>query len=54
MKTSELFREICGWGNAFSGDRTCDTFKSGDPEAEIVRVGVCMFPTVDVIRACAE
>ncbi len=54
MKTSELFREICGWGSAFSGDRTCDTFKSGDPEAEIARVGVCMFPTVDVIRACAE
>ena len=33
---------------------TCDTCKAGDPEVEVEKVAVTMFPTPDVIRSVAE
>lgn len=56
MKISELFCEITKYFTE-SGEldgRTCDTFKSGNPDNEIMGVGISMFATPDVIRKCAE
>lgn len=53
MKIRELFDAVNAWAELKS-DRTCDTFKSGDPSQEITGVAVSMFATPDVIRACAE
>lgn len=34
--------------------RTCDTFKSGNPDKEVKKVAVSMFATVDIIRKAKE
>ena len=58
MKIRELYDELMRWGSAFETvgqeDRTCDTLKAGDMDAEIRGAAVSMFATPDVIRACAE
>lgn len=33
--------------------KTCDTFKSGDPDAELTKVAVSMFATPEVVREAA-
>ena len=45
----DLFARCKGAPHDYS--RTCDTLKCGDPEREIHKVGVTMFPTPEVIRA---
>lgn len=55
MKIIELINELKSFA-AIPVDetKTCDTVKSGDPEAEITKVGTTMFATPDVIRKAAE
>ena len=53
MKIRELFDELLAWGGERTG-RTCDTCKAGDLDAEIRGIGISMFATPDVIRACAK
>ena len=55
MKCIELFNELKSMAALpVSEDKTCDTFKSGNPEAEITKVATTMFATPDVIREAAE
>ncbi|MCR5753378.1 MAG: Nif3-like dinuclear metal center hexameric protein [Acetatifactor sp.] len=58
MKISELFQELLKWGSSFDSgageNRTCDTCKAGDMDEEIRGIGVSMFATPEVIRACAQ
>ena len=48
MKAIELIEEI--QSRAAAPCPTCDTVKSGDPNKEIKKVGITMFPTVKVIK----
>ena len=52
MKAIELINEINEGG--FAPEITCDTIKSGNPEKELSRVGVCMFATVEVVKRAKE
>ncbi len=53
MKAFELVNELCG-KDCRTAEGTVDTFKLGDPEAELSRVAVCFIATPDVIKAAAE
>lgn len=35
-------------------EKTCDTWKAGDPERPVTKLGTAMFATPDVIRAASE
>ena len=48
MKAIDLINELCKQGPA--PEVTCDTVKAGDPEKEIQKVAVTMFPTIKTIR----
>lgn len=50
MKIRELARELCAAAPEYDYTNTCDTFKLGDPDAEITGVCVTMFPTPEVMR----
>ena len=50
MKANEIMEELFSLSKPLGGEKTCDTLKAGDPDAEVERVAVCMFATVDVIR----
>lgn len=55
MKISELFNEMLTYfTDETGGFKTCDTFKSGNPENEITKVGVSMFATPQVIDECVK
>ena len=54
MKANEIMNELFALAREYEIKNTCDTCKAGDPEREVSRVGVTMFPTPDVIRAAAE
>lgn len=55
MKAWELMEELFALSDADRDySHTCDTCKAGDPDKEIGKVAVAMFPTVDVVRAAAE
>ena len=56
MTIKELFGELLRWGASFdeAGERTCDTLKAGDMDAEVRGVVTSMFATPDVVRACVE
>jgi len=55
MKCKELFNELKSMAALPVDDtKTCDTFKSGNPDEEITRVATSMFATPDVIRSAAE
>ena len=55
MKCIELFNELKSMAVIpVDETKTCDTFKSGDPESEIIKVATSMFATPDVIRNAAE
>ena len=48
MTAREIIDEINR--GAFTPPITCDTVKWGDPEREVGRLGICMMPTVEVLR----
>ena len=52
MKAIELIQSING--NFYNAEKPCDRWVAGDPEKEIQRVAVCMFPTLRVLREIAE
>jgi hypothetical protein len=51
MKAKEIIDELCALGPA--PEVTCDTVKSGDPERELRRVAVTMFPRIETLREAA-
>lgn len=54
MNSREIMAELFAPAeNGFDYSKTCDTCKSGAPEAEVSRVGVTMFATPETIRAAA-
>lgn len=48
----QLMERIVGEENLKS--KTVDTCKQGDPDRTVRKVGTCLTPTVDVLRACRE
>ncbi|MGN1129039.1 MAG: Nif3-like dinuclear metal center hexameric protein, partial [Candidatus Flemingiibacterium sp.] len=53
MKASEIINELfalSGW----ESDRTCDTIKSGSPDAVVTKVAVSMFATPEVVKNAHE
>lgn len=54
MKISELFEELKNMAPKFKPDKTCDTYKSGNGDDVIGKVGVSMFATPDIIRKCKD
>ena len=48
MKAIDIINELCALGPA--PEYTCDTVKAGDPEKEIKRVAVTMFPNIKTVR----
>ena len=55
MTCQELINELKAMAaTPIDENQTCDTFKSGDPSAEIVGIAVSMFATPDVVRKASE
>ena len=55
MKLKELLDELRHYGEGYvNEERTCDTLKCGDIEADIKKVAVTMMPNADTIRRAAE
>lgn len=52
MKATEIIEKL--YDGAFKPPVTCDTVKAGDPDKEIGRLAITMFPTVEVISAAKE
>ena len=51
MKAREIMERLFAFAMDWADfSNTCDTCKAGDPEREVKRVAVCMFPTPDVIK----
>ena len=54
MKAYEIMEDLFSLSGPLFGDRTCDTIKAGDPNAEVSKVAVSMFATVDIVRQAKE
>ncbi len=54
MKAYEIMDALFAYGAGHDYSNTCDTWKAGNPDAEVQKVAVTMFPTVDVIRRAGE
>ena len=54
MKAYEIINAICARETEWDYSRSCDGVKAGDPNAEVSKIAVCMFPTVKVLRQAAE
>ena len=54
MNSKQLMDKLFLMDSAANYSHTCDTFKAGDVEREIKKVGVCMFATVEVIKQASE
>lgn len=54
MKAYEIMEDLFSLANSLWGDRTCDTLKAGDPNAEVSKVAVSMFATMDIVRQAKE
>ena len=54
MKISDLFEEMSEYFGKLEYGKTCDTYKAGNSENEITKIGISMFATPDVIRKCVE
>lgn len=54
MKAIELMEELFSLALEREYNPLCDSCKSGDPEIEIKKVAVTMFPTVNVIKEAKE
>ena len=54
MKINELYEQIKSWCTYTEIKDTVDCYKIGTGDNEIKKVGITMFPTVDVIKYCAR
>ena len=54
MKAYEIMNDLFSLASRMGDGRTCDTIKAGDPNAEITKVAVAMFATVDVVRQAKD
>lgn len=54
MKAFEIMDVLFSMADMTGFENTCDTLKCGDREKEVTKVGVTMFPTVDVINKAHE
>lgn len=54
MKAIDIMNDLFSLAGPLWEDRTCDTCKAGDPNAEVTRVAVSMFATVDIVRQAKE
>ena len=50
MKAYEIIEKLFTFGSDFNYTQTCDTLKCGSPYADVTKVAVAMFPTVDLIK----
>ncbi len=54
MKAREIIEKLFTFGSDFNYTETCDTLKCGNPDAEVTKVAVAMFPTVKLIKEAKE
>lgn len=54
MKAYEIMNDLFSLSGPLFSERTCDTIKAGDPNAEVTKVAVSMFATVDIVRQAKE
>lgn len=54
MKAIEIMNALFAMAMERDYSRSCDTCKAGDPDVDVSRVAVTMFPTPDVIRQAKE
>ena len=54
MKAIEIMNALFAMAMERDYSRSCDTCKAGDPDVDVSRVAVTMFPTPDVIRRAKE
>ena len=54
MKAAEIMNDLFSLSGPLWDERTCDTCKAGDPNAEVTKVAVSMFATVDIVRQAKE
>ena len=54
MKAYEIMEDLFSLSQPLWSERTCDTLKAGDPNAEVTKVAVSMFATVDIVRQAKE
>ena len=54
MKAYEIMEDLFSLSGPLFSDRTCDTIKAGDPNAEVTKVAVSMFATVDIVRQARD
>lgn len=54
MKAYEIMDILFSMADMTGFENTCDTLKCGSAEKEVKKVGVTMFPTVDVIKRAYE
>ena len=54
MKAYEIMNDLFSLASAMGDGRTCDTIKAGDPNAEVSKVAVSMFATVDIVRQAKD
>lgn len=54
MKAAQIMDKLFEYGAGKDYSHTCDTCNAGDPETEVTKVAVTMFPTVDVVKQAKE
>ena len=54
MKAYEIMEDLFSLSGPLFSDQTCDTIKAGDPNAEVTKVAVSMFATVDIVRQARD
>lgn len=54
MKAYEIMEDLFSLSKPLWSERTCDTLKAGRADAEVTRVAVSMFATVNVVRAARD
>lgn len=54
MKAYEIMEDLFSLSGPLFSERTCDTIKAGDPNAEVTKVAVSMFATVDIVRQAKD
>lgn len=54
MKAIDIMNELFALAYEHDFSETCDTCKSGDPETEVAKVALTMFPTPEVIRQASR
>lgn len=54
MNAAEIMDKLFEYGAGKDYSNTCDLCNAGDPETEVTKAAVAMFPTVDVVRQAKE